>query len=119
MSDSYRVPFRVPEPAGGGGNPRVVAFAIMGLLAGEPAVAHWREGESLECDRELAVVANGMVAAGVEVAEDGHVADLEGAPEIAAMTLVAALSEVSTATLDLAFAPPELPHDCFRGSEPG
>lgn len=78
----------------------------MGLLAGEPVVAHWREGERLECDWELAVVANGLVAAGVQVAEGGQLADLDGPPEVAAMTLVAALSSVTTATLDLELAPP-------------
>lgn len=118
MSDGYRVPFRAPEPADDGGSPRVIAFAVMGLLAGEPAVAHWREGERLECDRELAVVAHGMVAAGVQVAADGQLADLEGPPEVAAMTLAAALSEITTATLDLSVAPADLPGSCFRGSEP-
>jgi hypothetical protein len=117
MSDVDRFPFRVPRPADDASPPRVIAFAIMGLLAGEPAVAHWREGERLECDRELAVVANGMVAASVQVAADGQLADLEGPPEVAAMTLAAALSEVTTATLDLSLAPSDLPGSCFRGSE--
>jgi hypothetical protein len=81
----------------------------MGLLAGEPAVAHWREGEALECDRELAIVARGMVAAGMKVTPDGQLADLDGPPEIAAITFVAALSEVTTATLDLVLVPSDSP----------
>jgi hypothetical protein len=79
----------------------------MGLLAGEQAVAHWREGEALECDRELAVVARAVVAAGMKVTPEGQPADLDGAPEIAAMTLLAALSEVTTATLDLELVSPD------------
>ena len=106
MSDGHPAPYLPPEPAGSGDLSRVTAFAVMGLLAGEPAVAHWREGEPLECDRELAVVAEGMVAAGMKVTSDGRPADLDGPPDIAAMTFVAALSEVSTATVDLMVAPP-------------
>jgi hypothetical protein len=88
----------------------------MGLLAGVPAVAHWREGEALECDRELAVVARGMVAAGVKVTPGGQPADLDGPPEIAAMTFVAALSEATTATLDLVLVPPDRPPGSFEPS---
>jgi hypothetical protein len=40
---------------------------VMGLLGGEPVVARWPDGQPLQCDRKLAVVAQGMVAAGVEV----------------------------------------------------
>ena len=117
MSDGRPAPPpRAPEPAGSRGLPRVTGYAIMGLLAGEPAVAHWREGEAVECDRELAVVARGMVAAGVEVTSDGQPADLDGPPEIAAMTFLAALSEVTTATLDLVLLPPDPPPGRFQPS---